>query len=44
VDVIQAIKSRQSVRNFSDKKVESEKITNILEMARLAPSFFNRQE
>ena len=44
VDVIQAIKSRKSVRSFLDKKVESEKVTNILEMARLAPSFFNRQD
>jgi len=44
VDVIQAIKSRKSVRSFLDKKVESEKVTNILEMARLAPSFLNRQD
>ena len=44
MDVIQAIKSRKSVRSFLDKKVESEKVTDILEMARLAPSFFNRQD
>ena len=44
MDVIQAIKSRESVRSFLDKKVESEKLINILEAARLAPSFFNRQE
>ena len=44
MDVIQAIKSRESVRSFLDKKVESEKLTNILELARLAPSFFNRQD
>ena len=44
VDVIQAIKSRKSVRSFLDKEVESDKLTNILEMARLAPSFFNRQD
>lgn len=44
VDIIQAIKSRESVRSFSDKKVESEKLTSILEMARLAPSFFSRHE
>jgi len=44
VDILQAINSRKSVRSFSDKKVESEKVTDILEMARLAPSFFNRQD
>lgn len=44
MDVIQAIKSRKSIRSFLDKKVESKKLTNILEMARLAPSFFNRQD
>ena len=44
MDVIQAIKSRVSVRSFLDKEVESDKVTNILEMARLAPSFFNRQD
>lgn len=44
MDVIQAIKSRESVRSFLDKQVESQKIINILETARLAPSFFNRQE
>ena len=37
MDVIQAIKSMESVRRFLDKKVESEKLTNILELARLAP-------
>lgn len=44
MDVLQAIKSRESVRSFLDEKVESEKVTKILEMARLAPSFFNRQD
>ena len=44
MDVGQAIKSRESIRSFLDKKVESDKVTNVLEMARLAPSFFNRQD
>ena len=44
LDVIQAIKSRKSVRNFLDKKVEKEIVTSILEMARIAPSFFNCQD
>ena len=44
MDVIQAIKTRESVRSYLDKKVESEKLANILEMGRLAPSFFNRQD
>ena len=44
MDVGQAIRSRESVRSFLDKKVESDKVTNILELARLAPSFFNRQD
>jgi nitroreductase len=44
MDFIEAIKARKSIRNFLDKKVESETLSNILEIARLAPSFFNRQE
>ena len=44
MDVVQTIKSRKSVRSFLDKPVESEKLVNVLEAARLAPSFFNRQE
>ena len=44
MDVVQAIKSRKSVRSFLDKPVESQKLVNVLEAARLAPSIFNRQE
>ena len=44
MNVIEAIKSQVSVRDFLDRKVESDKLSKILEMARLAPSFFNRQE
>jgi nitroreductase len=44
MDVIQAIKLRKSVRSFSDKNVESQTLVDVLEMARIAPSFLNRQE
>ena len=37
------IKSRESIRDYSDKKVEDEKINFILECARLAPSWANKQ-
>jgi nitroreductase len=44
MNVLQAIKTRKSVRTYLDKDVENEKLTNILEMVKLAPSFLNRQE
>lgn len=37
------VSSRKSVRDFSDKEVEEEKLTKILEAARLAPSWANKQ-
>jgi nitroreductase len=37
------IRSRESIRNYSDKEVENEKINYVLECARLAPSWTNRQ-
>lgn len=37
------IKSRESIRNYSDKKVEDEKIDFMLECTRLAPSWANKQ-
>jgi len=37
------IRSRQSVRRYSDKPVETEKLNNCLEAARLAPSASNGQ-
>lgn len=43
MDVIQAIKSRKSVRIFLEKEVDSQTLTDVLEMARVAPSFLNRQ-
>ncbi len=44
MNVIDAIKKRKSVRSYLDKPVEKEKLLNILEAARLAPSAFNLQE
>ena len=37
------IKSRESIRDYSDKKVEDKKIKYVLECARLAPSWTNKQ-
>jgi len=44
MNILQAIKTRKSVRIYLDKEVENKKLTNILENAKLAPSFLNRQE
>ena len=44
MDVIDAIKTRKSVRKYLDKPVEDEKLNAILEAAGLAPSASNRQE
>jgi len=43
VNVFEAIKWRRSVRRFSAQEVEREKVLQILEAARLAPSSSNRQ-
>jgi nitroreductase len=43
MDVFEAIKSRRSVRRFSDKPVEDEKLHSILEAVRQAPSWANLQ-
>ena len=37
------IKSRESIRDYTDKKVEDEKINFVLECARHAPSWTNKQ-
>ena len=42
--VMEAIKTRKSVRAFEKKPVEEEKLGSVLEAARLAPSASNRQE
>lgn len=44
MNVFEAIQSRYSVRNYLDREVEEEKLSRILEAARLAPSASNRQE
>jgi len=43
MDVFRAIKWRRSVRRFSQEKIERDKVMQILEAARLAPSSSNRQ-
>jgi nitroreductase len=44
MDVMNAIKTRKSVRAYLDRPVEEEKLNVVLEAARLAPSASNRQE
>ena len=44
MNVIEAIKTRRSVRSYQDKPVEPEKLQQVLEAARLAPSASNRQD
>lgn len=43
MEFLDVIKTRTSVREYSGKQVEDEKITYVLECARLAPSWANRQ-
>ena len=43
MDFTDVITSRKSVRDYSDKPVEEEKLLKILEAARLAPSWANKQ-
>ena len=44
MNVSDAIRTRKSVRRFLDKPVEKEKLLEVLEAGRLAPSASNRQE
>jgi nitroreductase len=44
MDVMNAIKTRKSVRAYLARPVEDEKLNAVLEAARLAPSASNRQE
>lgn len=44
MDVFEAIKLRESVRDYENKEIEEEKIISVLEAARLAPSAKNMQE
>jgi len=44
MDIMQAIRTRKSVRKYLAKPIEEEKLQKILEASRLAPSASNRQE
>jgi nitroreductase len=44
MDVLEAIRKRYSCRKYLPKPVEEEKLRQVLEAARLAPSASNRQE
>jgi len=44
MNVSDAIRTRKSVRSYLPRQVEDEKLTAVLEAARLAPSASNRQE
>lgn len=43
METIEAIRTRRSIRRFSDKPVEDDKLTAVLEAARMAPSWANSQ-
>ena len=43
MDVLSAIQGRRSIRKYSNKPVEEEKLLNVLEAARLSPSAINQQ-
>lgn len=44
MDVFEAIKKRRSIRGYLEKGIEDEKLNQILEAARQAPSANNKQE
>lgn len=44
MDVFEAISKRRSIRKYKNELVDDEKLENILECARIAPSAANRQE
>lgn len=43
MDIFEAIRTRRSVRRFSDRHVEEEKVVAMLDAARMAPSWANMQ-
>lgn len=43
MEFMDTVKARKSVRSYSSKMVEAEKLRGILEAARIAPSWANRQ-
>jgi nitroreductase len=44
MELMEAIRSRRSIRSFEPKPIEPEKLRAVLEAGRLAPSASNRQE
>ncbi|MCX6659961.1 MAG: nitroreductase family protein [Candidatus Bathyarchaeota archaeon] len=44
MNVLDAVKSRKSIRKYLDRPVEDSKLNTVLEAGRLAPSASNRQE
>jgi nitroreductase len=44
MDVFEAIRARRSVRSYADRSVEEEKLQQVLEAGRLAPSARNLQK
>ena len=42
--LIEAIRQRRSIRRYADRPIEAEKLDQILEAARLAPTAKNRQD
>ncbi|MGB2804863.1 MAG: nitroreductase family protein, partial [Candidatus Zixiibacteriota bacterium] len=44
MNVLDAIKTRRSIRSFQDRPIEEEKLLRVLEAGRLAPSAKNTQE
>lgn len=43
MDFLELVRTRRSIRAYQDRPVEEEKLTRILEAARLAPSWANKQ-
>lgn len=43
MDVFEAVKTRRSIRKYADKPVEKDKLSKVLEAARLSPSANNNQ-
>lgn len=43
MDIFQVFRARRSIRKYTDKPVEADKLEQILDAARLAPSWKNLQ-
>ena len=43
MELKEAIRNRKSIREYEDKPIPEEKLLNVIEAARLAPSGANRQ-